>query len=102
MRVSDALKLTYGDIKRELEQNNNPIAIRFLPTKDREIIGERITFLGNDGIDILKQYLQFRKERGDVLTDDTPIFASRIRKRGKQEAITEQKFNETIKNWKGT
>jgi integrase len=97
MRVSDAIRLKYGDIKRELEQNNNPLAIRFLPTKDREIIGDRITFLGSDGIDILKQYLRFRKERGDVLIDDSPLFASRTRKRGKHEAITEQKFNETIK-----
>jgi integrase/recombinase XerD len=97
MRVSDAVKLKYGDIKRELEQNNNPLAIRFLPTKDREIIGERITFLGSDGIEILKQYLQFRKERGDTIIDDSPLFASRIRKRGKHKAITQQKFNETIK-----
>jgi integrase/recombinase XerD len=97
MRVSDAVKLKYGDIKRELELKNNPLAIKFLPTKDREIIGERITFLGSDGIEILKQYLEFRKKRGDVLTDDSPLFASRIRKRGKHEAITQQKFNETIK-----
>lgn len=97
MRVSDAVKLTYGDIRRELEQNNNPMAIRFLPTKDRDIIGERITFLGADGIAILKQYLQFRKERGEVLLDDTPLFSCRTRKRGINEAITQHNFNETIK-----
>ncbi|MGQ9611181.1 MAG: tyrosine-type recombinase/integrase [bacterium] len=97
MRVSDALKLTYGDIRRELEQKNNPLAIKFLPTKDAETIGERITFLGSDGIEILKQYLQYRKERGDIITDDMPLFASRIRVKGKHEAITERKFNETIK-----
>jgi integrase/recombinase XerD len=97
MRVSDALKLKYGDIKRELEQKNNPIAIKFLPTKDREIIGERITFLGSDGIDILKQYLEFRKKRGEVLLDDSPLFVSRTRYHGKNLPITERNFNETVR-----
>jgi len=97
MRVSDAIKLTFGDIRRELEQGNNPLAIRFIPKKDSDIIGERITFLGNDGIDILKQYLELRKKRGEVLHDDSVLFASRISKRGKYKPITQHNFNETIK-----
>jgi integrase len=97
MRVSDAIKLKYGDIKRELEQKNNPLAIRFLPTKDREVIGERITFLGNDGINILKQYLEYRKKRGEVLLDDSPLFASRNKKYGIHLPITQRNFNETIR-----
>ncbi len=97
MRVSDAVKLKYGDIKRELEQNNNPIAIRFLPVKDRDVIGERITFLGSDGIDILKQYLNYRKKRGEILIDNSPLFASRTRKRGIYQPITERNFNETVR-----
>lgn len=97
MRVSDALKLTYGDIKRELELKNNPLAISFLPKKDREVIGERITFLGSDGIDLLKQYLSYRVKRGEVLLDDSPLFACRIRVRGKYLSISERNFNESIK-----
>jgi integrase len=54
MRVSDALELKVGDIQRELELGNVPLAIRFLPKKDRETIKERITFLASDGIEMLK------------------------------------------------
>lgn len=58
MRVSDAIEIKVGDIKRELELEKVPLAIRFVPKKDREMIGERITFLASDGIDMLKQYLE--------------------------------------------
>jgi integrase/recombinase XerD len=97
LRVSDALKLTYGNIKRELKLGKNPLAIKFLPKKDREQIGERMTFLGTDGIEILKQYLQYRKERGEVLLDDSPLFASRVKVRGKHEVISEKRFNDSVR-----
>ncbi|MDI6860380.1 MAG: hypothetical protein QMC85_07785, partial [Methanocellales archaeon] len=35
MRPEDALNLTIGDIQRELELDKSPLAIRFLPQKDR-------------------------------------------------------------------
>jgi integrase len=97
MRVSDALKLKFGDIRRELEQNQNPLAIKFLPTKDREIIGERVTFLGSDGIEILNQYLKYRRDRGEVLIDESPLFACRTRKRGIYKSVSQHNYNETIK-----
>lgn len=36
-----------GDIQRELDPGNIPLAITYLPEKDREAIGERITFLAS-------------------------------------------------------
>lgn len=54
IRVSDALELKVSDIQRELELGNVPLAIRFLPKKDRKTIKERITFLASDGIEMLK------------------------------------------------
>lgn len=56
MRPEDALNLNVGDIQRELDLNHSPLAIKFLPKKDRNKgIGERITFLGGDGVEILNR-----------------------------------------------
>jgi len=98
MRVSDAIALQIGDIKRELDLGNVPLAIRFLPKKDRELIGERITFLGSDGVEILKRYLVWREKKGERLTEDSPLFASRTKKHGKEKivAVTSRAINDTV------
>jgi len=98
MRVSDAISLKIGDVKRELELGNTPLAIRFIPKKDRELIGERIAFLASDGVEMLKQYLAWREKKGENLIDDSPLFTSRTKKRGKEkiQAISDRNFNETI------
>ena len=80
MRVSDTTSLKIGDIRRELELENIPLAIRFSPQKDRELIGERIAFLGSDGVEMLKQYLKWREKHGEILTDDSPLFIGRTKK----------------------
>jgi integrase len=78
MRPEDAINLKVGDVKRELDLGNCPMAITFLPEKDRNRgIGERITFLGKDGIDILKQYLDWRKRSGENITADSPLLIGR-------------------------
>ena len=98
MRVSDAIALQIGDIKRELDLGNVPLAIRFLPKKDRELIGERITFLARDGVEMMKRYLVWREIRGEIVTDDSPVFVSRTKKRGKEKivAVTSRAFNDTV------
>lgn len=81
MRPEDALKLTVGDIQRELNLGHCPLAISFLPQKDRnKNIGERITFLGADGIEILKQYLEWRKRNDETLAPESPLFVGRSKK----------------------
>ncbi|MEA2055783.1 MAG: site-specific integrase [Candidatus Thermoplasmatota archaeon] len=99
MRVSDATSLKIGDIKRELELENIPLAIRFSPQKDRDLIGERIAFLGSDGVEMLKQYLKWREKHGEILTDDSPLFVGRTKKRnrGKIIPVASAAFNETIR-----
>ena len=98
MRVSDAISLKLGTIKRELDLGNVPLAIRFIPKKDRELIGERITFLGSDGVGMLKQYIAWREKLGETLTEDSPLFVGRTRKqKGKKIiSITDQGFNDTV------
>ena len=94
MRVSDAINLNLGDIQRELDLEKIPLAIRFLPKKDREHIGERVTFLGSDGVMMLKRYLAWREKRGEVLSSESVLFSSRNRKSG---SISSRNFNETIR-----
>jgi len=95
MRVSDALALKIGDIQRELDLGKVPLAIAYVPKKDREMIGERITFLGCDGVEILKRYLEWRKRNGESMTEESPLFVGRTR-RGLKPIIP-HRFNETIK-----
>jgi len=98
MRVSDAVELKVSDIRRELDLEKVPLAIRFIPKKDRDVIGERVTFLGSDGVEMLKQYLRFREKRGEKLDEDSPLFLARSKKRGRgMVPITQQNFNETIR-----
>ena len=99
MRVSDATSLKIGDVKRELELENTPLAIRFSPQKDRELIGERIAFLGSDGVEMLKQYLAWREKRGEMLTENSPLFVGRTKKRHGRKIIpvAPAAFNETVR-----
>lgn len=98
MRVSDAIVLKIGDIRREFELGNVPLAIRFLPQKDRDLIGERVTFLGSDGVAVLKEYLKWREKRGEMLTDESPLFVGMSKKSGKRRVpITQHNFNKTIR-----
>ena len=96
MRISDALKLKIGDIQRELELGRVPLAISYLPKKDRESIGERITFLASDGVELLKRYLEMRQRKGEDLTPESPLFIGRTRRGNKP--LTQQKFNKMLKN----
>ena len=94
MRISDALAVKLGDIQRELDLERSPLAITYVPEKDREAIGERITFLASDGIEILKAYLRWRENLGEKLSPDSPLFTSRS-DRG-NSTIRPEKINEMI------
>ena len=96
MRISDALSLKIGDIQRELDLGNIPLAITYLPEKDRESIGERMTFLASDGVQILKAYIEYRKQLGEVITPQSPLFSSRTN-RG-EKAIGDDKVNKMLKS----
>lgn len=100
MRPEDALKLNIGHIHRELNLGNIPLAIQFLPEKDRNTgIGERITFLGSDGVEVLKEYLECRKMKGEKITMDSPLFVSRTREYNGKKIIglSKHKLNHRVK-----
>jgi integrase len=94
MRISDALAIKLGDVQRELDLENSPLAITYVPEKDREAIGIRTTFLGSDGIEILKAYLRWRENLGEKLNPDSPLFTSRTDHGN--STIRPEKVNEMI------
>jgi integrase len=100
MRVSDALQLKIGDVQRGLDLGNSPLAITYTPIKDREMIGERITFLGSDGIEILKQYLKWREAQGEQLTENSPLFVGKCNqfKKVRMVRITSRAMIDTAKS----
>jgi len=99
MRISDALELKVGDVLRELKLGKVPLAIYYVPRKDGDAIGERITFLASDGVEILKQYLEWRKKNGENITPESPLFVGRSKKYNgvKVTKLTRQMVNLTLK-----
>ena len=91
MRISDALAMKVGDVQRELDLGKIPLAITYLPEKDREVIGERITFLASDGVEILKAYLRWRKDLGEEIRGDSPLFVSRTKRGGGVQPFTQRR-----------
>lgn len=96
MRISDALSLNVGNIQRELDLGNVSMAIEYLPEKEKETVGIRLTFLASDGVKILKDYLEWRKKQGENITPESPLFASRTH-RG-QSALSKEKYNKMLKS----
>jgi hypothetical protein len=94
MRISDAPAMKVGDVQRELDLGKIPLAITYLPEKDREAISERIAFLASDGVEILKAYPRWKKDLGEEIKGDSPLFVSRT-KRG-SSTIHSEKINEII------
>lgn len=70
------------------------VSFLFLATI-REAIKERIAFLASDGVEILKQCLEWRKKSGEDVTPESPLFVSRTNRGLKPISI--QRFNDTIK-----
>jgi len=95
LRPSTLLQLRYRHIKEDYEKNIIPMRI-VLPSallKDR--IPDRFTFVGEDSVKLLREYLSTR-----TLDDNTLIFAPERPKSVKREQITEeamsQKFNRLV------
>jgi len=70
----DVVKLKYGDIRREFEAGKEFIHIRMLRGKGKIAYD---TFIGRNAVEALRAYLNFRRNRGEKITDDSPLIASR-------------------------
>lgn len=69
--ADDALRLNYGDVKG-FEKDN---FVHMPMYRGKEAV-EYETFIGLNAVEALRGYTTIRRNRGEVITDETPIFAS--------------------------
>ena len=83
--VSTICSLNYGDVKRGLDEGEEPLMIEVVREKEEV---EYFTFVGHDAIEALKAYLNDRKAKGEKLAFDSPLFAKEGAKKKRGERIT--------------
>jgi len=66
----DAVALTYGNFKDDLEAGISPVMLTLRRTKTGE---EFITFVPDQTIRYLKEWLECREKKGEKIDDKTPI-----------------------------
>lgn len=77
----DAIEVTYGVVKKAVEDK----AVRFLKIdmyRGKENV-EYETWIGPNAIESLRIYFMIRRQRGEAITDDAPIFGRDHRPYGK-------------------
>jgi len=73
MSRKDFVALNYGDVRKEFEAGEKFIHIHAIRRKEEL---EYDTFIGPNAVEALKIYLRIRRNRGEILNDDTPLVAS--------------------------
>lgn len=94
MRPKDASELTYSSIREDFEAEITPMAIYHQVSKAGGLW--HVAFLTSQGVSYLREWIDYRKARGEKFEDDTPLFInlrSKERERigvcGFEQAITE-------------
>jgi len=72
MRVSTAINMRYGQIREDVEADKIPMRIMLPSASLKDHVGDRWSFIGEDGVRELKEYLRRRLP----LDDDELVFAS--------------------------
>jgi integrase len=70
LRVSDLIRLRYGDVKGSLERGDQFIPIRIVTEKNNTVA---TTFIGPEAVSALKDYIKWRAKR-EELKDESPLF----------------------------
>jgi len=73
----DAIELTYGVVRKAIE-NETARFLKINMYRAKENV-EYETWIGPNAIDSLRIYFMVRRQRGEKVTDDTPIFASEMK-----------------------
>jgi integrase len=79
LRVSDVRRLNYGDIAKQLENGETIIQLNII-TEKTNLLAK--TFIGEESIQALKEYLEARKQgskdsrnvKPETITKDSPLF----------------------------
>jgi len=96
MRISTAINLKYWQIKEDFEAERIPMMIKLPSSSLKDHVGDRFTFIGEDGYRELKSYL----ERRMPLKDDDYVFVSERKGSVKGEQFSSEsistKFNRLV------
>ncbi|MBA7593887.1 hypothetical protein ES703_00821 [subsurface metagenome] len=92
MRPKDASELTYSSIKEDFEARVTPMAIYHLVSKAGGLW--HVAFLTSQGVGYLREWIDYRKARGERFKDSTPLFINLKSK--KREQIGVRGFEQAI------
>ncbi len=73
MSREDAVEVTYGDVRREFEAGEGYVQLNVLRRKENV---HYVTFVGPNTVEALKNYLTLRRNSGEQISDNAPLFAS--------------------------
>jgi integrase len=76
MSREDFIELTYGDVKADLERGEQYIHLNVIRRKEQV---KYETWLGPNAIEVLTLYLQIRRNRGETITDVTPLTVGELK-----------------------
>ena len=92
LRPTTLCQLRYSNIKSDFERKNIPMTIRTPSKILKDRVGERFSFIGEDGFRALKEYLSTRQP----LNDDDFVFVKG--KHGKNSPVTPSAFSNIFCN----
>ena len=75
-RLGTLTRLKYRHVKHDLEAGITPIHIHVEAEITKGKYCDYDTFIGNEAVEYLKLYLEQRRRRGEIITDDSPLIAS--------------------------
>jgi len=97
MRPEDIAKLTYDCLKKDLEENKIPNAV-YVPQEKTENI--YLTFIPEETVNLIKQYLDYRINNGEEITDSSPIILNEweFKRSGKVKHVLRKNISRKIKD----
>jgi len=78
-RLSTLVRLKYRHVKHDLERGITPIHIHVESEITKGKYGDYDTFIGSEAVEFLKLYLEERRRRGEVISDESPLIATEHR-----------------------
>jgi integrase len=95
IRPDDISKLTYGCVRQDLEKDVTPCSIYVPQSKTDSVY---ITFIPEETVRLLKQYLDRRRAEGEDITDASPLLLDHreFRKTGEIKGVLRKNISRKI------
>ena len=88
-RLGTLVRLKYRHVKRDLEAGKRSIHIHVEAEITKGKYCDYDTFIGNEAVEFLKLYLEQRRRKGEVITDESPLI---VTSRSPPRPLTEQQI----------